>query len=350
MVTATEASKAKTPLGATMDAGIDTISYYGSIVFTKYIKAVLPVDGYVFWVKADLLAAGAAYNANAYNTVSYAEPPALITPAPTVTIEGSFHFATDKRQLEDETIAVNRVVFTAEQPIQDFNQIGPAVMFIATFQTSDDATPIRFAFSRRGYFYDPAGTYHYEGEAIYPALESQIIDTPSLDMVNRVVSNSLPIWLSIPSFNAVWWKPGWNWPLFPSFVVPDNIAPPYATIHIDPSQTQAIQAVPFVNSESSDYQLSRDLVRITIYGTRNTDARSFLISILDYMRNVDMMGLMNMPDIREEKRTQAELSIIAMKKVIDFEVSYNQGASRAIARQLIEQALATVIPEFLVII
>jgi hypothetical protein len=337
---AAEAALAGTPMHAALVAGDNQLSLDQTITFTLYNKVILPIDGYVFWVRADLLSASAVYGSPTFDTVTYRQG-ATVTPATTLTVEGSFHIIIDKRSNEDETIAVNRVIFTAHTEVQEFNLVGPDTMWIGDFPTAGGTE--QFAFRQRESFYEASTIYHYVGEAIYPALASQIINGTSLDINNQIVSDSLPIWLSIPRFTAAWWNPQWSFPLYPSYVVPDNVTPPYGVIHIMPEQTQALQAVPFVDQLTSDYQLARDLVRITIYGSRNTDARSFLLSVLQYIRNVDTMGLMNMPIIRDEKRTQAELSMIAMKKTIDFEVSYIQGAARNIARLLILEAIPTLV-------
>ena len=45
-----------------------------------------------------------------------------------------------------------------------------------------------------------------------------------------------------------------------------------------------------------------------------------------------------MPVIRDHKRTQAEIMAIALKKSIEFDVSYYQQTADAIARQLITSA------------
>ena len=52
--------------------------------------------------------------------------------------------------------------------------------------------------------------------------------------------------------------------------------------------------------------------------------------------------MLNMPVIQDEKVTQPELGVIAMKKTITFEVSYYQQNIRNVARQLIESALISV--------
>jgi len=55
-------------------------------------------------------------------------------------------------------------------------------------------------------------------------------------------------------------------------------------------------------------------VRITLFGVRNDQALDFVACVNQYSLDYDMFGVMNMPTIRDEKRTQAELNVIAMKK------------------------------------
>jgi hypothetical protein len=46
---------AKTELNATLTQGLDDLSRFQVVTFTKYIRKVLPLDGFVFWVKASVL-------------------------------------------------------------------------------------------------------------------------------------------------------------------------------------------------------------------------------------------------------------------------------------------------------
>jgi hypothetical protein len=310
MPSVAETSGAKSQLAAGLAEGINTLSNNQTITFTKYVRYVLPLDGYVFWVRSDL----AGFQTNA---------------APvTVAVQGSFHYASDTQQREDETFAINRVVFTALSEIQDFNLIEPCVMYIGEFEG------VRFAFTQRKSFYRQADLYHYVGNAVYPAMASQVIDcVEQLTDRSVVVSNSLPVWLSL---NQIM-------PMFPSFLVPDNLPPVYAAVHIEPDATRALQSVPSFDSTLTHYQLVSDRVKITMYGMRNFNALDFQDYIYNYMLNDDnLFGLMNMPVIRDEKRTQAELSVIAMKKSIEFEVSYYQTRVNDVARQLI----LTCVPNF----
>jgi hypothetical protein len=85
-------------------------------------------------------------------------------------------------------------------------------------------------------------------------------------------------------------------------------------------------------------------VRITLYGTRNFSALDFVDCVNQYSLDTDLIGIMNLPTVRDEKRTQSELSTIAMKKSVEFVVSYYQQRANDVARQIILSA----IPSFFV--
>ena len=291
-------------------AGLATLSEDATIPFTRYVRYVLPLDGYVFWLRAEA-----------------------------TLIQGSVHVMVDKRQNEDETLAVNRVVFTTGQDVQVFNVIEPDQIWVG------EASGIRFAFSRSGPRYRQSGLFHYVGDAVYPALESQLVEVGvQLTARDLVVSNSLPAWLTLQSYNPIWLQiPNPRITLYPSFLVPDNIRPPYGSVHIDPGQTKALQAFPALSRvHTSQHQLVTDRVRITLYGLTNDGAMNFVNLVNQFSEDTDAFGMMDIAAMRDEKRTQAELGILAMKKTIEYQVSYNQGAIRDVARALIKKATATV--------
>ena len=62
-------------------------------------------------------------------------------------------------------------------------------------------------------------------------------------------------------------------------------------------------------------------------------------TVNQYSLDTDSIGIMNMPIVRDEKRPQSELQVIAMKKTIEFDVSYYQTRINDIARQLIESCI-----------
>jgi hypothetical protein len=295
--------------------GLELVSQDQIISFTKYLRHVLPIDGYVFWLKTA-----------------------------TTQVRGSVHVTRDKRQNEDETVAINRVVFTATEEVQEFNAIDPKSIWVGEFGG------VRFAFSRNGPLYRQTGLFHYDGVAVYPALESQLVDVGaelSPDCV--IVSNSLPAWLQLHDYNPVWLQaenPCVQ--LFPSFAVPDNLRPPYGVVHIPPDSTRALQAFPSLgHTTTSQHQLAADRVRITLYGLTNEQAMGFTNLVFQFSEDTNLIGLMGdpLPIVRDEKRPQAELGILAMKKTVTYEVAYQQGAIRCLARALIEHASATVLPQ-----
>ena len=345
MTSVSEAAAYGSALEAALGSGLRAISRNQEITFVSYTKQVLPLDGFVFWIR------------NGQTTV-----------------RGSLHYSVDKRQNEDETLAVNRVIFSTTAEIQAFNSISPNTIFVAELQggtdalgqylTSYDSTggaPFRAAFSRRDPFLQAAKEYHYVGDAVYPALASQLIDTgEQLAAGTLVVNNSLPVWLALQSYSPIWLSPpNPGVTLYPSFAVPDNIVPPYGTVHIDPARTESLQAGPLriMNNSSgigtlaigtnsvgglTQARLTVDRVRVTLYGLQNDAALNFIDLVNQYSLNEGAIGIMNMPAPRDEKRTQTELAILAQKKTIDFEVSYFQGQIADIAMQLITSATATI--------
>lgn len=341
MPSAAEAATAGTPLSANLKAGLDAISYDQTVVFTKYVKLVLPLDGFVFWVRAGLVSANSALNSMQFNTKSSvigntAEP----QPAPqTITAKGSLHYSTRKIQEDSEVFGLSTVIFNSEVPLhQDLQSIGPNEIYIGTIDN------ITFAFSNRADWYHQAGIYHYTGDAIYSYMQSQIINDPSqLTSRSLVVSNSLPVWLALNNY-APFYGFGNTIPLYPSKLIPPNTRPPYGSIQIKPEDTIALAGAPRLSYYSSHFQLMKDNVRVVLTGVDNATALSFYDCVIQYSQDYNYIGLMNSPCIQDEKIGQSELGIVAMRKRIDFEVSYVQNTVRDIARQIICQAIIDVEP------
>lgn len=325
MSSVSEAAVSRTPLGADLKAGIDAISYDQKITFTKYVRRVLPADGYVFWVRGDLMT-----------------PPV----GRTVTIMGSLHFSTDQNQEEAESYTRNRVIFTAEQQIDLFNEVDPEVLYIGSFEGLD------FAFSSRGNFYRQAEVWHYLGYAVYSDMRSQVITTSEqlAALGPLIVSNSLPFWLALNSFAPNWpFYPAMPLPfeLYPSFLAPQNVVPPWATVHIGVDDTNPIVSAPFHQPNQSQEQLSYDHVRVTLWGATNDVAQNFLAIVNQFSYDTGLVGIMNRPIIRDEKRTQSELGVIAQKKVIEYDVSYIQQNITDFTRKLLERGTVAYFPQSL---
>lgn len=307
MTTLAEAAGAS-QLGAALSDGITSLSGGETVQFTKYIKRVLLLDGYVFWLAGE-----------------------------TISVPGSLHYSAAREQREDETLAVNRVVFTTTKPVTEFNEINPQLMYVAA------ADGVRFAFSSRGRFYAEAGLYHYAGDAVYPALSSQLVgDLTGLAAREPIVSNSLPAWLSLAAYGPIWLtvpNPGIR--LYPSFLVPANLPPPYGVVQIEPALTRALEAVPYLDVHAAQWQLATDHVRLTFYGLDNAQAQDWVATFLQYSEDGETLGLMSTPIMRDEKRAQPEIQAIAMKKTFEVDVSYYQTRMRDLARQLITSAPIT---------
>ena len=305
-------------LAALLASGLDSLSRNQTLLFNTYQKVVLPLDGFVFWVRT----------------------------GSTVSAEGSLHFGTDRVQDEDQTIGVNMVIFTSESEITQFNAISPTTMLVADWTVPGQETTVQIAFSRRGSFYRESKLWHYSGIAVYPALSSQLVESYSAIPTDPVVSNSLPVWLSLTNVS------GTTIPVYASFLIPDNAVPPYITAHVVPEKTSAIQPFPLFQwpgtpsppetlQEMTAQQLTHDLVRLTFYGMNNQQIIAWVAGIMDYSLNTDDFGFMSNPIPQDDKRTQVEIAAIAMKKTIELDVSYYQSAADAIARRLIAQTLVT---------
>lgn len=286
-------------------SGLKNISNQQGIVFKAYRRTILPVDKSVFLIR-DLN-------------------------VPDINANGSLHYSTDQQQNEDETIGLNRVVFTTDVPLEQFNAIADNTVWIA------DKDSIRFAFTSRGNLYQNAQIYGYTGDAIYPVMFSQIIDDPNgtVDIGGQIVSNSLPFWLSIALGIDV----------YPSHLVPANLRTAYASIHIEEGATEALARIPYIDPDTSDsWQLVKDRVRLTFYGMRASAVSDAMNAIYETFNN-DVMswGLLDCEAVQDAKRTQSELGIIAQKKTWNVTVCYHQHTARNIAKQLILSALPNII-------
>ena len=300
-------------LNPALSGGIATISRDEEIVFSIYVKYVLPLDGYVFWLRTS-----------------------------SVNIHGSLHYSSDSQQLVDENFTINRVVFSTTSDLGelvDFNDIDPKTILIGEHKG------MRFAFSQRGFFYAAAKVYHYSGESVYPSVESQLVDVgDELSLDTLIVSNSLPAWLRIVDYSPIWLvgkNPGVT--LYPSMLAPDNLRPPYGVVEIQPDQTRTLQAFPALGRTGTHSQLSTDHVRVILYGLTNDQALDWQDTVVEFSRDTNAIGMMSTSGLsvmRDDKKGQNEINALAMKKTIEYDVAYNQVRIRDVARQMVEEAAA----------
>jgi len=314
MSLADEFGNAPGQLQTALDAGINALDRWASITFDQYSLHRFSEDGSIFWVRN----------------------------GKTLTVKGSFHYATDRSQAEDETIGVNTVIFTALEEVTEFNSIESNILWISDFIAPSGAV-LKVAFSKRSAYYSQAEVWHYSGFSVYPALQSQLVSSASDLPAGPIVSNSLPIWLSQHQMA----------PVYASFLVPENIVPPYITAHITPEGTTALQPFPLYRwttspptgaqlAQMTSSQLMRDQVRLTLYGFNAQQVEQFKAQLIDYSMNTDTFGFCSDLEVRDAKRNQTEISALAQKKTIDLLASYYMGAADALARRLILSAAVSI--------
>lgn len=295
-------------LSGVLQSAVETISSGQEINFTLYVKQVLPLDGFVYWINAAIV------NPDELARLGLTDSPL------TCTIKGSLHRQVVTEQNDTTSRDVNSIIFTPIEKIDDFNIQDPNSVYLGEY----DGT--QFAFSRMESRYTQAGIFHYRGTAILPTMRSQIIDDPDDISTDLVLSNSIPVWLSFKQFATV----------YPSFLVPSNLRPPY--IAVDVSRTVALQ-VAQKTVGGQRYQFSQDQVRVTLYGFNNEQALNFLDYVVEKALWDEQFGITNMPIVQDAKANQVEINALAKKKTIDFEVNYYQGTTRDISQQLIKEVI-----------
>jgi hypothetical protein len=298
-------------IAGSLKQGVQVLDLQAEICFTRYNRAILPIDGFIFWV-----------------------------PAGPLNVQGSLHFSQDIQQNEDETYGAVTVSFTTTERISEFEICPIDTIYVG------EAVGVQFAFAQQGARYDQAGLWHYSGRSIPPAMSTQLITDQNLpDPKCAVVSNSLPFWLQLNNYAAP--LPGLfsntKLTLYPSFLSLPNVRPPYATVHIGPGDTRTLQMAPSLGPSRTHTQLCADRVRIPMYGLQNDAALDFMDTVLQYSLFSQNFGITVTPTMRDGKRPMAEIQALGMQKIMDLEVSYLQSRANDVARQLIEKALVTVI-------
>lgn len=300
-----------TALGGVLNRAQRQLSGDQTLSFQRYSRVVLPIDRYVYWQPVG-------------------------DPSP---IQGSLHFSQDIEQNEDETVGLAHVVFTTPSRITLFADAPPETIFVATVES--DGTPFRFAFAQQQGRYEEAGQWHYAGRSIYPALATQLLDTPgAIDPSRAIVSNSLPLWIALNTYQPLYgFKP--KVMLYPADLVPANLAPPYGAVVIQ--GPDPLTAIPGLDANSSSTQPVADRVKLILYGLQSNEAIDFLNALIQYSRDTQNFGLMSMPCVVDVRRIQTELQAIAMQKTIDIRVSYTQSRVNTVAQKLILSAIPTVL-------
>ncbi|ECN1280957.1 hypothetical protein YS72_22105 [Salmonella enterica subsp. enterica serovar Typhimurium] len=296
-------------LSSVLQSAVETLSSGQEITFRLYVRQVLPLDGFVYWVNAEI--------------VSCDELCRLNIESPTrLKIKGSLHRQVIAVQDESVSKDVNNIIFTPVQPVDDFNVENPDAIYLGEYGG------VQFAFSRMESRYQQSGIFHYRGMAILPTMRSQIIDCPEEISDERIISNSIPLWLAMKDFATV----------YPSYLVPQNLRPPY--IAVDVRNSTPLQAAPIVYG-GQRFQLVQDSVRLTLYGFTNRMALDYVDSVVRRALEEEEFGVTSMPIPVDAKSGQVEINALAKKKTVDFEVNYYQTTTREISQQLIKKAICS---------
>lgn len=316
------------PISNALAAGLTDISYSATVEFSLYARVVLPIDGYVFWVRSDLIS----------DAIQTKLSPIAYKGAATIQVPGSLHLSTTTLQQESQNVDVSTIILTTTEEVRPFHDVSQDYVWIGNFEG------IRFGIDARHNYYKQAKLHHYTGNTIIPTIATQIIDDiTQLRLDDKVVSNSLPFFLALGYQSAIYdWLQPPEAPIFPAYLMPDNQSPPYIAVNVEPMSTQPLQSAAVIALDGSRWQLVQETVRLTFYGMRNQEVMDALDYIIQWSCIFKGFGIMNSPVIRDEQQPHAEIGALAIKKSATLTVNYYQSASRDISWQLIKNALVSV--------
>lgn len=301
-----------TPLHHSLKGGLDDISYNEDVIFHEYRRKVLPLDGFLFWVKTYV----------------------------SRTVSGSLHVSTHSQSTEIENYDLSQLVFSTTENIHTFHSTQADRVWVG------HVGPIRFLIGAQKNTFKEAGLFHYSAETIPPSHRPQFIETEAeLDGYTPVVGTSLPLFLSLPTDTT----PALNWcpwpkdvPVFPSFSAPDNQEPPYIIVHNDPHKVQSAGMGAVDPLTGDTHQILQEHVRLTLVGLPHTQAANVRDYILHWaLLHSDVLGIVNTPVLTDEKRALNEASALAMIKTLELDVMYSQNTVRHTALKLINTAKVT---------
>lgn len=157
-------------LSSVLKSAVETISSDQEITFRLYVRQVLPLDGFVYWVNAEIISCDELCRLNI-------ESPTRLK------IKGSLHRQVIAIQDESVSKDVNNIIFTPVQQVDDFNVENPDAIYLGEYGG------VQFAFSRMESRYQQSGIFHYRGMAILPTMRSQIIDCEEDISDEQIISN-----------------------------------------------------------------------------------------------------------------------------------------------------------------
>lgn len=307
-------------------AGFDSIRYDRRLSFSPYVRVVLPLDKFVFWVKHSLLSPSTLASLGVCADLPQS-----------VEVACNVHVATNTEQGPTESLDMSSLLVNTRDQVRQFHDTSVNLLWLSSFEG------IKFSIGGRNAYYEQASIHHYRGQTIYPVMLPQIIDEAGqLNQCELILSDSTPLWLYMASVIEKYiWLPGFNLPLEVAYLVPDNLEPPYGVIEVINGSQKAVTGGPIYSPNMSRNSYVTEEVKVTLLGCNNQVASDFLDSVLGYCLAHSPLGVNNSPVITDESRFQPELNIRAQKKVILFKVNYYQSAVRDMAVRLISQCIPT---------
>lgn len=295
------------------------IPYNEPVTFRRYIRLVLPVDGFIFWIRQSLI----NLQSPALNGMALNELPDLTALDDSLTVTGSLWYAANNQQENTQIHTVNNVFFTSSKKLDDFQDLGESQIWIG------EIDGVRFSFNRAGNFFQKAGVWSYQGDSINPIMASQIIDNLADLKDEKIVNDSLPLFLSN----------NFGYRVYPAFRGSQNLKPPF--ISIDVMETKPLQQRQ--SEESTERrQWCLDTVKATCYGLSNNAVLDYMNSMIELGLTAVDFGISNSLTAKKIDIPQSELNITANAKEVTFEVNYYQTRAHNIAQKLIESALCSV--------
>jgi hypothetical protein len=330
MATVLESMTAPLELGAGLQQAADTISYRQELTFTLYNECILPLDGFRFWVNAAISqnTPSAVYNGGGLNSSAFnSMGPIIQTPSQEIVYQfsvlGSLHYTQETSQESDQVLARQKALFTSTQSINELGAISPNQIYITTLPNG-----AKLAFNAQTKRYYQAGLWHYQGYALFSTENTQIIDNINDLDTQLIVSNSLPIWLSLSTQQI---------PIYPSFLSPANLSPPFITVDIRDTKGLTLSPLYAANT-GSQTQFCSEEVYFTAWGLNNGAIMNFQQMILQSsLKGAFGFGGAFIPV--DEKHIQPEFYLISQKKTMKLQINYYQSSTRDIAQKLIQSAM-----------
>ncbi len=291
--------------------GVDFLKDGQTISFTTYRRAVLPFEGFVYWIK---LHGGEK------------------------SIESMIHKTDELYQEEDSFRNESTILITTRESLFNFSQDGIDEIKVFNYQDS------LYVLRKTGENADQSGIYHNMAHIVEPQMQNTFLDTED-DFRNRNMqfSSSVPLFImfSMGLFDLF----QDHYDMYPGWLTPYNKKPPYISINV--SDTEALSsATAYETVDGNTYigKLVTEKVTFTLYGYDNEQIMIFLSDLEKWSMVYNYVGFMSSPAIVDEIHSKVETGTVALKKTIEVDISYIQMAK--LSEALKEKIISTVLMKF----